>query len=118
MDRALSAEEVAQIRQSPPSAKDLAKQLGVSKAEAEAILADPESLLPVWVGRETEQRLILDVAKSARATAQAMLSRLKTDPATLTPASSEIETKLVRTACTAAVRASQGNGWAEIRCTS
>lgn len=62
MDARLSAEQVAELRRAttPPSAKEFAKQAGVSKAEAEAILADLDSLTPAWAGRE-QSRLVLGV---------------------------------------------------------
>ncbi|MBL4845627.1 MAG: hypothetical protein JKY65_08885 [Planctomycetes bacterium] len=62
MDARLSAEQVAELRRcSPqPSAKELAKQLDLSKDEAAAILADLDGLTPTWAGRE-ESRLILIV---------------------------------------------------------
>jgi len=62
MDARLSAEQVAELRRAtpPPSPKELAKQLGVSKEEAEAVLADLDGLTPAWAGRE-QPRLVLAV---------------------------------------------------------
>jgi tetratricopeptide (TPR) repeat protein len=60
MDARLSAEQVAQLRQATtlPSPKELAKQAGISKEEAAAVLADLDSLSPAWAGRE-EPKIVL-----------------------------------------------------------
>ncbi len=62
MDARLSAEQVAELRRAttPPSPKELAKEIGVSKEEAESILADLDALTPAWAGRE-QPRLVLAV---------------------------------------------------------
>lgn len=62
MDARLSAEQVAELRRAapPPSPKELAKEAGISKEEAEAILSDLDALTPVWAGRE-QPRLVLGV---------------------------------------------------------
>ena len=61
MDARLSPEQLADLRRSPERPlKDLARDLGVDKAQAAALVEQLEILTPLWVGRESA-RLVLGV---------------------------------------------------------